>query len=338
MLRRVTGIGMLLLAASGCASLRGQIGDVAPADLTAPVASPTSSVQNAVASSISGSTSPASPIPTTEPNGSTPIETVQATTGRKNWGPVTNPPPAIEPPKITTGGPFTIVPDHPKQDPPSAEPVVIALQDMLEKRHIEGIEHLQAYGPLTRDVFQELLSVTAFMAHKGVEDWNADDAAVVELQLGRIGEMIRPRASLSISKLCFCDAVKDLRMYHPLPEDHAFLAARGDRPSEECQIYLEMKNLGSRPEAGQFVTDLACKFQIVDEQGKERWSFEFPLEKLRLVSRGPLIEYYHKFRFWLPENVTPGNYRLNVRLTDVTHAELPREATSSAPLHIVGDQ
>ena len=106
----------------------------------------------------------------------------------------------------------------------------------------------------------------------------------------------------------------------PLAEDHAFLAAHGDRPGELVQLYLEMKNLGSRPEGSQFVTDLACEIEIVDEAGRPRWSHRFRPEDLRLTYQSPLREYYHNFRFYLPNDLTPGRYRLNLRLTDRTQA------------------
>ena len=199
---------------------------------------------------------------------------------------------------------------------------------------------MQAYGPLTRDdVFQELLAVAAFMAHKGVEDWNADDVAVVEVQLDRLDEMIRPRAALSISRLCFCDTITGYTMYRPLPEDHAFLAARGDRPGESVQLYMEMKNLGSRPDGGQFVTDLACAIEIVDEAGPGALVAPIPARGSASGPPEPAPGVLSQLQL-LPARraCRPGDYRLNVRLSDRTHAELPRDATSSAPLHIVGDR
>ena len=338
MLRRVTGIGMLLLAATGCANWRGQIGDIAPGDLATPTAAPTASAQNASNSVISRSAPDASPIPTTIPASSaSPLEKTQATSTHPNWGQVTNAPAPIMPPPIHLDPmATTVLPREPAER--LEDPVVVALRCIIEKRNTEAIDQLNAYGPMTREVFQEVLPAIAALSGKGLEDLNADDVALVDLTLKRVTEMIRPRAALSISQLCFCDAVTGFTIYRPLPEDHVFLAARGDRPGELVQLYMEMKNLGSRPDAGQFVTDLACEVEIVDERGRSRWSHRFRPEDLRLASRSRLMEYYHNFSFYLPESLTPGNYRLVVRLSDRTHPELPRDATSSAPLHIVGDR
>ena len=99
-----------------------------------------------------------------------------------------------------------------------------------------------------------------------------------------------------------------------------------------------MKNLGSRQDGSQFVTDLACAIEIVDEAGRPHWSYKFRPEDLRLSHQSRLNEYYHNFSFYLPTGLAPGNYTLTVRLSDRTQPRSPRDVARSVPLRIVGER
>ena len=258
-------------------------------------------------------------------------------------GPAHDKPPPIEPPVITTG-PLTLTPmiDTKRTDIVGSEriedPIVIALDLLLQNRGPEADSQLQVYSPATRDVFLRALPLLELMHRKGFEGLDVDDVAALKSILAGLDAVIGPRAALSIPELHFCDAITGFKIYRPLPADHAFLAARGDRPGELVQLYMEMRNLGSRPDGGQFVTDLACEVEIVDEAGRSRWAHRFRPEDLRLTSRSRLLDYYHNFSFYLPASLTPGRYRLVVRLSDRTQADAPRDATSTVPLHVVGDR
>jgi hypothetical protein len=341
MLRRLTSIGMLMLAATGCASLRSQIDEPLPGDLSTPAAAPATPAQKspfAVISASAPATPNASPIPAIESpsTGPTIVPTQATTPGQKyenlTTGPALNPMP---PPFTLTISPKTGPVTTPQQ---VEEPIVAAFKLLLEDRGPEAEEQLKIYSPATRDFILRVMLGLDLMHRKGFEGLDVDDVATLKSIFAGLDAMVGPRAALAIPKLHFCDAITGFKIYHPLPLDHAFLAARGDRPGELVQLYMEMHNLGSRPDGGQFVTDLACEVEIVDEAGRSRWAHRFRPEDLRLTSQSRLLDYYHNFSFYLPASLTPGRYRLVVRLSDRTQPDAPRETTSAVPLHVVGDR
>jgi hypothetical protein len=334
MLRRLAEIGMLMLTATGCAQLGGRFGDASSGDAGAPAAPVP--IQSAHSSGNSGSPSSASLIPTTDTASSTPsIQPVQATF--PHWEKIMKQPDPANPPTVVLDK-ITVPEMKKQQEMPADEPIVAAVRYVIQGNGAEADLQLQTFSPATREVFLQLLPFMELLSRKDVEALDVNDSAVLERILGELSTMIRPRAALSIPTLCFCEAISGHMVYRPLPEDHAFLAARGDRPGELVQLYMAMKNLGSRPDGRQFVTDLNCTVEIADETGRPRWSHRFRPEDLRLSSPGPLNEYYHNFSFYLPASLTPGSYRLTVRLSDRTHADAPRDATASTPLRIVGDR
>jgi hypothetical protein len=247
-------------------------------------------------------------------------------------------PPATNTPKTPTFSPMA---DKgvglPKAEPPK-DPFVVALECMLQNRHQEALTHLHAYDPETRELLLRLLSTLSLFSKKKVVELTPAEIAVFEDSLAAIRNVVLPHAELGISKLVFCESIKGYAFYKPLPESHLFLAARGDRPGELVQLYVEMKNLNSRPANGLYETDLASTVEVFDEAGQRRWVHRFRPDELTLVSRLRLGNYYHNFSFFLPSCLTPGKYHLTVTLIDQTNPESPRTTTASTPLTVVAER
>jgi hypothetical protein len=247
-------------------------------------------------------------------------------------------PPATTAPKTPTFPPIADKGMTPPEAIQPKDPLVVALECMLQNRHQEALTYLQVYDPETRELLLRLLPTLSLFSKKKVVELTAAEIAVLDEQLASVRNVILPHAELAISKLIFCESIKGYAFYKPLPESHLFLAARGDRPGELVQLYVEMKNLSSRPTNGLYETDLASTVEVFDEAGQRHWVHRFRPDELTLVSRLRLGNYYHNFSFFLPSSLTPGKYHLTVTLIDQTYPESPRTTTASTPLTVVAER
>src|SRR5207244_1632272 len=156
------------------------------------------------------------------------------------------------------------------------EPIVLALQCMLEGRHPEAIKHLSAYDAEKQELLLRFLPPLTVMVKKRLADLTPEDIAVIHKQFVSILEEIRPRSELVIGKMCYCKKVRGYGDYDALPDHHQFLTGTESRIGEMVQLYIELKNFASEPSKhGEFLTKLACSLELHDSAGKKVWSGSF---------------------------------------------------------------
>lgn len=258
----------------------------------------------------------------------------QPAEGVSKWPDYTNPPRPVEPPPNPT--PVVNVGPDPTMRPidlAPKHPIVMAVECLLDNRHEEAQRHLQNYDPKTQEFLMRILPTLSLVARNNA--LSPADIAAVDESLKGLRYYLQVNSEFAISKLNFCESIKGYAIYKPLPADHLFVAAQPDRPGELVQLYVEIKNFGSRSNQGLYETLLSSHVEIRDEKGETKWLHRFRPDDLKLVSRTRLGEYYHNYTFPLPSNLPPGSYHLIVVMTDETQPNQPRPAHASVPLRIV---
>ena len=231
------------------------------------------------------------------------------------------------------------MPKHPIVEPsPLIEttpkhPIVRALECMLDNRPQEAQQQLGVYDTRTQELLLRLLPSLSLVAKNN--NLSAADIAVLSEQMAGFNRILQQNAEFSLPKMCFCelDSIQGYAIYKPLPAEAEFVAG------QYVQLYVELKNFTSRPRDGGFETKFASKVEIRDDKGKEIWKWRFPSDKLTLVSRTRLTEYYHKYGIPFPSNLPPGDHTLIVEMVDETIAGAPaRTARGSLLLRIVANK
>jgi hypothetical protein len=237
--------------------------------------------------------------------------------------------------------PTIVVPvAHDPGDPPAAPkavkrtPLVEALQCMLDDRHQEALQHLQAYDAETQEFFLGVLPTLTLFTKKRLQDLSTQEVAVLYDSLQGVLVRVRPRTELVIEKMCFCDWVKGYGVYQPRAA-RPFLASTPSRPGDQVHVYLELKNFASEKAAsGLYETRLKVTGEMRDADGKvvaPAWVWMDGEEPLR--SRTRLHDYSNDYVFYIPV-LAPGNYQLVLRVLDQTLPDHPREASKTVDLRV----
>ena len=217
--------------------------------------------------------------------------------------------------------------------PGKREPLVDALQCIIEERHHDALKHLQKYDQATQEVFLRLLPVLALMTHKSIDQLSVPEVAVLHEQLQSLAITLRPRSKLAIDKICFCEWVKAYGIYKPLPENHAFVGSAPNRPGELVQLYVELRNFASEFKGGYHTTRLASTVEIRDQKGDRVWFYRFADGKQPLRSHTLLHDYFNNYRFSVPP-MPAGTYTLTIQVTDETRPDQPRTAAKSLEFRV----
>jgi hypothetical protein len=229
------------------------------------------------------------------------------------------------------------LPDSPKiltQKKSEFEPIVMALQRMLEGRHQEAIKFLGIYEDEKQELFLRLLPPLTVLVKKRMDDLSAQDVAVLNKQFQGLIDVLRPRSELIISRMCYCEEVHGYAWYRPLPDNHAFLTGTENRIGELVQLYVELKNIASEPtKDGEFLTKLSCSLELVDATGKKVWSKSFDGTETTLRRSARLNDFYSRYGFFVPA-IPAGTYQLKLQIADETNPRQRRVAQKSLDFRV----
>lgn len=221
-------------------------------------------------------------------------------------------PPAV-PPSVKTQPP----PSTPPSTAPPEEPLVAALRHLLAKQPDKALELLQRYDHLNQDVMVSLLALAVRLTQGSLERADPQEVSNVMEQLNSLAVRLRSLAALSIEKMCFCSEISRFGVYQPLPARPVFQLGRDGRPGEQIQLYVELRNFVSQPQASFYETRLASSLEIRDLRDKPVWRMDFPAQQ---PDRSHTLrhDYFVSFRFPVPRELAPGMYTLWVEVRDVT--------------------
>ena len=178
------------------------------------------------------------------------------------------------------------------------EQAVLALQYMLEGRHPDAIKALAAYDADKQELLLRFMPVFVTLIKKRLDDMSSEEVAVLNKQLFRMIDQLRPRSELTISKMCYCKDVFGYGSYNALPDHHPFLAGTENRIGEKVQLYIELKNFASEPtKDGEFLTKLSCMLELHDAAEKKVWSKRVEAKETALVRRAQSERFPHPL--WL---------------------------------------
>jgi len=141
--------------------------------------------------------------------------------------------------------------------------------------------------------------------------------------LARLNEENRALSGFGIERAELVRRVRRFRDYTPAE-------TRRVAPGGEVHLYVEPRNFSSQPSGDRQTFHLRYEWKLIDEHSAEvpvpAWD-EAPAEARedKIVSNGPVSEFYQSFRLPLPINLAAGRYRVRVTVTDVIAGKSTRQ-------------
>jgi hypothetical protein len=213
-------------------------------------------------------------------------------------------------------GPVATPPRPAAPMPQPKDPLVSALASFRENRPDEAKKQLETFDPQTREVLAVCLPfLSQFVEQKAADSRPGDWTKLLE-QLDHLALLVRPRAALSMEKMCFCRSITRFGDYEPLPAEHDFERASDGRPGELVRVYGELRNVASVKHGEYSETTLACTLLLKDAQEHIVWRQDRPAESER--SRSPRQDCFLSCHFYVPPWLPVGDYTLWIEVKDLT--------------------
>jgi hypothetical protein len=243
--------------------------------------------------------------------------------------PTAAPPPEAPEPVVT------------RVEPPPDGPLAEALRCYREDRADEAPARLQQLDPAAREVLLVLLPLAAKLEKAKLADLRPRHLAAVLDQLDRLTQPLRPRAALTLEKMCFCRSIEQFGVYDPLPSSHTYQAGVAGQPGDLVQVYVELRNFTTQAQGDTFTTALATSLQLhdCDQPPKLVWREDRPARVER--SRSRRHDCFLNCHFYVPPRLPTGDYVLTIQVRDVTGSPGPdapghRVATRTLDLRVRG--
>ena len=132
-------------------------------------------------------------------------------------------------------------------------------------------------------------------------------ASAAGLHLASAQEKLGQLGSLTVRNLTFCDEVLAFGVYKQR-------ASSRFRAGEEVTIYLEVDNFRTEATDDGNHTRIGTSYRVLDDRGNRVDSREFPAVDDYCYSRRR--DFHIQYGVTLPERIYPGDYKLELTLTD----------------------
>lgn len=222
----------------------------------------------------------------------------------------------VAPVEKAAPSPLPKLPEAPPPQPSKPkDPLVAALECYRAGKIDEGNASLKKVDPAARDLLVVLMPLVARLERTCKTGKPAEYSALLE-KIETLAQQLRPRAALTVEKMCFCRTIKKFGVYEPLPPTHAFQAASENKPGDGVLLYVELRNFAGVQRGALTETALACKLEIHNARGEVVYRKDVPAQVEQ--SRSPRHDGYLPCHFYVPPGFAPGEYALWIHVKDVT--------------------
>jgi hypothetical protein len=191
-----------------------------------------------------------------------------------------------------------------------------ALGAFQNNRPAEAAEILKHLGAINQEVLMCLMPLLVRLGEGNVNNLPPDELAMSIDQLQTASMLLKSKAALRIDNACFCRGVRkfaDVDLYEPR---HEF------RTGDMVFLYAELKNFTCSPVAAAgpynsnqrgFNIQLATRLEMRDSRNSLVWLTDLNKNDF---TQTPPQDYYHTYRFCVPEKIPAGTYTLWLIIVD----------------------
>jgi hypothetical protein len=185
----------------------------------------------------------------------------------------------------------------------------LRLAYLVGDRTDDAVAAIESLEPAQREAFKNLMF--------GLGVWlSPDEARRAPLRTAKVLHSLRdatseltPASKLELKNLAFCERVDQFGWYAEFPR-------REFQPKQQVILYAEVENFAAEPKgAGSYETELQGSYEILDSSGQIIASRQLQLDKE--VCRNYRRDYFLAYRIYLPDNIAPGRYRLELTVEDL---------------------
>src|SRR5262245_54996414 len=151
----------------------------------------------------------------------------------------------------------------------------------------------------------------------GLGVWlSPDEARRAPLRTAKVLHSLRDATSdltasskLELKNLAFCEHVDQFGWYTEFPRKEF-------QPKQQVILYTEVENFAAEQKGpSSYETELQGSYVILDSSGQEIASRQLQLDKE--VCRNQRRDYFLAYRVYMPDNIAPGRYRLELTVEDL---------------------
>jgi len=151
----------------------------------------------------------------------------------------------------------------------------------------------------------------------GLGVWlSPDEARRAPLRTAKVLHSLRDATSdltasskLELKNLAFCERVDQFGWYTEFPRKEF-------QPKQQVILYTEVENFAAEQKGPySYETELQGSYVILDSSGQEIASRQLQLDKE--VCRNQRRDYFLAYRVYMPDNIAPGRYRLELTVEDL---------------------
>lgn len=191
------------------------------------------------------------------------------------------------------------------------------------EKALEPIPHI---SPAEQDYWsRQIFALATYLDHHSQPD-DKRRAAVSVAHLEEAVSNLRELGSLSLRNLSFCKNVYGYGSIETYDTDTF-------TPGQQVSLYVEVENYHSKSTEKGFSTLLGATYELLDNKGKRVSGGDFP--DVDDSCRSRRRDFHIQYGLSLPENLTPGRYRVELIVKDrqsdkLGHATAPFEIRGGA--------
>lgn len=199
------------------------------------------------------------------------------------------------------------------------ETVLLRAMKAYQSNHPEvAVDLLKRLDPTNQEVLLSLMPLIVRLGEGNLNSMTPDELALMIDRLQLATGMLKSKASLRIDRAIFCRGVRKFADIDPYDARHEF------RPGDMVFLYAELKNFtcepvqvaGSQPGGAKqrgYHIRLGASLEMRDARNNLVWRTDLAKND---VAQTPPQDYYHTYRFCVPERLAPGTYTLWLTVID----------------------
>ena len=209
-------------------------------------------------------------------------------------------------------------PTAPTMAAPNGETVLVrTIQAFQTNRPEEAIEILKSLDSTNQEVLMYLMPLMVRIGEGNINALPPDELAAMIDRLQTAATMLKSKAALRVDRVCICRGVRKFADVDPYDPRHEF------RPGDMVFLYAELKNFTCEPMMSAqrqpttpsrgFNIRLGTTLELRDARNSLVWRTD--LNKTDFAQTPPQ-DYYHTYRFCVPEKLPAGTYTLWISIVD----------------------
>ena len=200
----------------------------------------------------------------------------------------------------------------------------LRLLQLLAGETEKALEPIPHIPPAEQDYWsRQIFAIATYLDHHS----QPDDKRRAAASVGHLDEAVahlRELGALSLRNLSFCKNVFGYGAYEPYENDTF-------SPGEQVSLYVEVENYHSSSSEKGYCTLLGATYELLDDKGKRVSGGDFP--DVDDCCRSRRRDFHIQFGLSVPENLSPGRYRVELVVKDrqsdkLGHATVPFEIRS----------